>query len=387
MLHEENISNPVEMSTANQKKEQVSENRSEPQHVTNSVVSCNHSQTVKTVILMTAVVRIKDPRGWTTPCRVLLDCGSQAGRMQLSDNLPELQETHFGWVVAGDIEDASTIQHCLVATTDPISDLLRQFWELEELLDSASQPTEEDECEKMFQSNHHRDETGRYVVSLPFRESVRELRDNRSLAMRRFLSLERRFRKDPELKQQYCQFIDEYIQLGHCQEVNESNHVTQGVYYLPHQAILRPSSTTTKIRVVFDASAKASRAENSLNDVLKVGATLQSDIFSFLLRFRKHQVVFTADITKMYRQIRIAPCFQRIFWRSNPDDPLRVLELTTVTYGTAAAPYLATRCLMQLCDDEGSSFPIAARIIRLDCYVDDVISGADTVEKAIECQT
>ncbi|XP_058816344.1 uncharacterized protein LOC131679628 [Topomyia yanbarensis] len=188
-----------------------------------------------------------------------------------------------------------------------------------------------------------------------------------------------------------CLFAALANQLFHSDfTVNESNHVTQGVYYLPHQAILRSSSTTTKIRVVFDASAKASRAEKSLNDVLKVGATLQSDIFSVLLRFRKHQVVFTADITKMYRQIRIAPehaCFQRIFWRSNSDDPLRVLELTTGTHGTAAAPYLATRCLMQLCDDEGSSFSIAARIIRLDSYVDDVISGADTVEKAIECQT
>lgn len=82
----------------------------------------------------------------------------------------------------------------------------------------------------------------------------------------------------------------------------------------------------------------------------------------------------------MYRQIRMALeywRFQQIFWRSDPEKPLRVLELTTVTYATATAPFLATRCLMQLCDDDGESFPLAARIIRQDCYVDDVISGAD----------
>ncbi|XP_062541793.1 uncharacterized protein LOC134209775 [Armigeres subalbatus] len=313
----------------------------------------------------------------------------KSGRLQLNDTLPELQETHFGWVIAGDIDEVSVSQQCLAATVDPVSDILRQFWEIEEISESAKPVSDQDECEKMFQLTHRRDESGRYIVSLPFNESVNQLGNNRNLAMRRFLSLERRFKKNPELKKQYCQFIDEYKEMGHCHEVNVSDATNQGVYYLPHQAVLRPSSSTTKIRVVFDASAKAAPAEKSLNDVLRVGATLQSDIFSILLRFRKHQVVFTADISKMYRQIRIEPehaRFQRIFWRTNPEESLRVLELTTVTYGTAAAPYLATRCLFQLYDDEGSSFPLAARIIRVDCYIDDVISGADTVEEAVESQ-
>ncbi|XP_058448762.1 uncharacterized protein LOC131428735 [Malaya genurostris] len=462
-----------------------------------TVVVCSNSNS-KTVMLMTAVVLIKDQCKRTIPCRVLLDCGSQinficktladrlkfekqavyvpiagiggakacakeklvvkvesrlsdfttcieclvvpkitgpipsakidisswlidvnlpmadpkfnipsdidmligasqflrllkTGRMQLKNHLPELQETHFGWVVAGDFDGAITSQQCLVSTTDSISDILCQFWELEEIAESATLSFEQDECEKICQSSHARDVTGRYMVSLPFRDSVQELGNNRSLAMRRFLALERRFRKNPVLKQEYCKFIEEYEQLGHCQEVVESDDdISCSGYYLPHHAIFRLSSSTTKIRVVFDASAKSSRAEKSLNDVLQVGATLKSDIFSILLRFRKHQVVFTADITKKYRQIRVIPehtRFQRIFWRSNPDDPLRILELTTVTYGTSAAPYLATRCLMQLCEDEGDSFPLAERIIRLDCYVDDVISGANTVREAIECQS
>ncbi|XP_058816988.1 uncharacterized protein LOC131680284 [Topomyia yanbarensis] len=90
----------------------------------------------------------------------------------------------------------------------------------------------------------------------------------------------------------------------------------------------------------------------------------------------------------MYRQIWIAPfqtCFLRIFWRTNSADPLRVLELTTVTYGTASAPFLATRCLVQLCEDEGAKFPMAAQIILEDCYVDDILSGTDSSEKAIDC--
>lgn len=57
-----------------------------------------------------------------------------------------------------------------------------------------------------------------------------------------------------------------------------------------------------------------------------------------------------------------------------------------MTYGTASAPFLATRCLIQLCADEQTRFPLASRILLEDCYVDDVISGADTLGDAIEAR-
>lgn len=63
-----------------------------------------------------------------------------------------------------------------------------------------------------------------------------------------------------------------------------------------------------------------------------------------------------------------------------------MLELVTVTYGTSTAPFLATRSLIQLSIDEGAEFPLAARIIHEDCYVDDVLSGAETIQEAIECR-
>ncbi|XP_062713341.1 uncharacterized protein LOC134290258 [Aedes albopictus] len=312
------------------------------------------------------------------------------GRIQLREDLPDLQETQFGWVVAGDIEEEQNDQQCYVSTASTLSETMKRFWEVEEVND-ADQPTDQEECEKKFQDTHYRDVDGRYVVSLPFREYPPQLKDNRELALRRFFSLERRMKKDPALKLQYSKFIDDYEALGHCREIIEDcNAPSQPRYYMPHHAVLRPSSSSTKLRVVFDASAKASPSDVALNQALLVGATVQNDIFVILVRFRKHFVVFTADISKMYRQIKVVPahsCFQRIFWRDDPAQPLRVLELTTVTYGTACAPFLATRCLLQLSIDEADSFPIAANIIREDCYVEDILSGADTVAEAIECQT
>jgi tRNA U34 2-thiouridine synthase MnmA/TrmU len=72
---------------------------------------------------------------------------------------------------------------------------------------------------------------------------------------------------------------------------------------MPHHFVIKPDSTTTKLRVVFDTSAKTSIGL-SLNDALKVGATVQQELFEIIVRFRKHQNAFTADIT-MYRQVRI----------------------------------------------------------------------------------
>ncbi|XP_054709169.1 uncharacterized protein LOC129218874 [Uloborus diversus] len=155
-------------------------------------------------------------------------------------------------------------------------------------------------------------------------------------------------------------------------------------YYLPHHGVVNENSTTTKLRVVFDASARTSN-QHSLNDILLTGPKLQTHIFCNLITFRSYPVAFVADIAKMYRQIRIAEedqDYQRIVWRNNQDEPLKIFRLNTVTYGTSAAPFLALRTLHQLCDDEKENFPIASELSRTHFYVDDLLCGAASVGEA-----
>ncbi|XP_062704206.1 uncharacterized protein LOC134286588 [Aedes albopictus] len=134
--------------------------------------------------------------------------------------------------------------------------------------------------------------------------------------------------------------------------------------------------------MVFDASAKANAASLSLNDVLQVGASVQKELYDVMLRFCKYKIAFTADVPKMYRQIIMDPRdthFLRVFWCKQPSDRLRVLELTTVTYGTASALFQATRCLQQLAEDESTDYPIGAHIVK-----EDALSGADSLPAAVE---
>ncbi|XP_055634127.1 uncharacterized protein LOC129774417 [Toxorhynchites rutilus septentrionalis] len=155
-------------------------------------------------------------------------------------------------------------------------------------------------------------------------------------------------------------------------------------FYLPHHSVFKETSTTTKTRVVFDASCK-SASGYSLNDTLLVGPVVQRDLLSIVIKFRIHPVVIVADIEKMYRLVHPDDqSFQRILWRSSPDDPISTYQLKTVTYGTSSAPYLVTKTLQQLANDYGGSDFHAVRSLREDFYVDDLLTGAADVESVIK---
>ena len=80
-------------------------------------------------------------------------------------------------------------------------------------------------------------------------------------------------------------------------------------YYIPHHGVIKESNSTTKLRVVLDASDETS------NDVLMTGPIIQDKLFEHLVRFRTHTFVFTADIEKMFRRVwvhRDDHKFQRI---------------------------------------------------------------------------
>ena len=173
-------------------------------------------------------VQLADP-SFHQPGKVDLLLGNQLflklllpGEVQLAENLPMLRETQFGWVVGGvcDEEDeAAAVVHSHSATLEDLNRAVQRFWELEEYESDVKVSSEESECELHFEETHHRDATGRYVVELPLKESVAELGDSRTMALRRFYALERKLAQQPELKKQYVEFMEEYEKLGHCEKV------------------------------------------------------------------------------------------------------------------------------------------------------------------------
>ena len=150
------------------------------------------------------------------------------------------------------------------------------------------------------------------------------------MALRCFHFLEKRFEKNPQLKIKYCEFLNEYKELKYLSLVQNKHLVVSG-FYLPHHAVMKEDSTTTKIRVVYDGSAKTSSGV-SLNEPLMVGPTIQEDLFSSLTRFRSHRYALTPDIEKMYQQVLVHPddaSYQKILFRENPDENVKEYTLDT----------------------------------------------------------
>ncbi|XP_065077952.1 uncharacterized protein LOC135701162 [Ochlerotatus camptorhynchus] len=319
----------------------------------------------------------------------------EEGKIRLSPNLPLLQESQLGWLVSGPVAETAvidTVKVCHAGTSDTadeqLCEMMKQFWTIDEFGGDASLSSD-NECELNFLESHCRTKEGRYVVKFPFRETVGKLGESRKQAMQRFMALERRLDRHLDLKQMYVEFINEYLALGHCRVVPSAEcENPEFAYYLPHHCVMKPASSTTKLRVVFDASAKSS-TDLSLNDVMEIGPTVQESLFNILLRFRWYKFVFTADVLKMYRQVMVDKAhrkYQWILWRDSKEQPIKELELNTVTYGTAAAPFLATRAILQLARDEQSTFPAASEVVEKCFYVDDVMTGADTLDDARQLQ-
>lgn len=305
------------------------------------------------------------------------------GQLTIGQNQLTLQKTKLGWIAVGPLKGPYTnVTRCNLSRTGNIDEELTKFWEIEEFGDNKVLSNEERECEDHFVSTIRRDQNGRFIVSIPFKNNLRELGESKAIASKRLISLEKRLQRNPIHKEQYITFLAEYEKLGHMQKTSEeAPHKVS--YYLPHHCVVKADSLTTKVRVVFDASSATDNGI-SLNDLQLVGPTVQEDLFSILIRFIIHPYILSADIEKMYRQVLVTPeqrSLQRILWRSNNKDPINTFELNTFTYGTASAPFLATRCLVELAN--GIENPEIAEIIQKDFYVDDLLTGAGSIKEAI----
>ncbi|XP_029348389.1 uncharacterized protein LOC115034949 [Acyrthosiphon pisum] len=281
-------------------------------------------------------------------------------------NGPIFQETQLGWIVSGLVTSKYTNGkpnnvNCHTALVEEnrstnLEIMVSKFWRTEEFEAAVPYTTEEKKCVDHFERTVNRNEN----------------------------ALERRLQNDEKLKKDYITFMSEYETLGHMELVKNEEKLGE-TCYLPHHAVKNENSKTTKLRVVFDASCKT-ESGYSLNDTLLKGPVIQDELLYIISRFRTHKFVLTADIQKMYRQVLVTKQDsekQRILWRADPSLPIQIYRLTTLTYGTVPASFLATACLRKISELE-SSYVKACEAIRNDFYMDDFLSGAETKEEAIK---
>ena len=179
--------------------------------------------------------------------------------------------------------------------------------------------------------------------------------------------------------------LKEYGDLGHSHKVPDQDLATPASqhFYMPAHGVVKEASTTTKLRVVFDASVKTPTGV-SLNDTLLPIPSLYPLLTSVLNKFWLHKVALTSDISKMFREVvldsraGLPQVPMPVGGRNHQGPP------NEETY--SASPYLATQVLQQVTSDHSELYPEAARIVKSSFYVDNCLTGASTPEQAIHLQ-
>lgn len=168
------------------------------------------------------------------------------------------QNTAFGWVFSGSSESVPTNK--IHFHNINLENILKSFWQQEEVVVKKELTDEELACEKYFKDTTKRTASGRYMVNLPFKSTLVDgsspkLHNNINGALKRFKQLEISFFRRPSFSEIYKDFMLEYEALGHMSKIGTfPDDVHGNSYFLPHHGVFKEDSTTTKLRVVFDGS-------------------------------------------------------------------------------------------------------------------------------------
>ena len=242
------------------------------------------------------------------------------GEIRRGTSGPVAMNTKFGWTLSAPVENAPrsdthsvnlTATHVLRVDTQrnefdvrqqdmEMDSRLRTFWELE----SRGINLEENSVVETFNSTvTFRNQ--RYEVGLPWKEVHDPLPDNYSLCERRLQSLLKRLKLKPEQLEEYDHVIKDQLNRGIVEKIDKSEQAQPGrqLHYLPHHCVVREDKTTTKLRIVYNASARENGP--ALNDCLYTGPSLAPDILDILIRFRVQPVALVADIEKAFLMIAV----------------------------------------------------------------------------------
>ena len=210
------------------------------------------------------------------------------------------------------------------------------------------------------------------------------LPNNYGSALGQLYSLERRFQRDSKLLCQ--QSIDTDVEKGFVKILGKSE--VKGIFgrewYLPHHPVLNPNKPG-KVRRVCNAAAK--HKDVCLNDKLLAGPDLLHGLIGTIFRFREGPIALTADIESMFLQVQVPErdksCL-RFLWRPTMNEPVQIYEYQRHVFGAKSSPTCANYALKRVAIDNEDEFPIAAKTIQNNFYMDDFIKSVETPEEAIK---
>ena len=312
---------------------------------------------------------------------------------------PMAQATVFGWTLSGPVPGYLHDQASLSAyhqlpvlqsetTSEPRLEELLQAVLHEQGETGEAPPVSTQDINQQVEKHYtdtvvYSEPELRYTVELPRKEDM-QLGVSKPQATMRFINTERaNLRKN--VHRAFQEAVEGYLTSGHAEEVPPEHSPPVDSFYLPMHGVYKDSSSSTKLRIVFDGSAATSNGL-SLNQLLHGGPTIQATLTNTLMKFRSYPIALNADVGKMFREIKLTAQdkdLHRFVWRRKPSEPLKDYRMSRVTFGISSSPFLAIRTLQQIVVDHGENYPEASHHILSSFYVDDFLGGAHSTEEAM----
>ena len=213
--------------------------------------------------------------------------------------------------------------------------------------------------------------------------------DNLELCHRRLKSLLKRLKQTPQVLMEYNTIIQDQLSKGIVEIVTPTSHsLSDRVHYLPHHGVIRQDKGTSKLRIVYDASAKCTGP--SLNDCLYAGPKFGQSIFDIILCFRLHQVALTGDIEKAFLMLSMHERDRdslRFLWVVDPhSEPPEIITLrfTRVVFGVSSSPFLLNASINHHMESYRQVDPPFVDKFQLSIYVDDLVTGSSDVKSTFD---
>ena len=209
------------------------------------------------------------------------------------------------------------------------------------------------------------------------------------MSAKRLTNLLKRLRQDPEVLKEYDSVIRDQLSKGIVEVVEKPGEGEVGkIHYIPHHAVIRKDKTTTKLRVVYDASARSGGP--ALNDCLYTGPPLAENIFDILLRFRVNRVALTGDVEKAFLMVGMTEEDRdvlRFLWvddieKTSPE--IVVLRFARVAFGVSSSPFLLNATMKYHIERYREDDPEFVERFLRSIYVDDLSSGAPESDTGYE---
>ncbi|XP_045110007.1 uncharacterized protein LOC123503946 [Portunus trituberculatus] len=234
--------------------------------------------------------------------------------------------------------------------------------------------------------NHDPDEKC-WTVKYPWIREPEDLPNNVSVAVARLKSTEKRLSK---LGTHYCGLYNDQIQdmvnrgVARRLSIKELNNYEGPVHYIHHHEVLKPSSSSTPLRIVFNSSA--SYMGHILNDYWAKGPDVLNSLLGILIRFRQGKFAVTGDISKMYNSVKMGTLDQhthRFLWRNMDNErPPDHYIMTAVTFGDKPSGVIAMTALKKTVEMYETKFPKVKDVVTKNSYVDDIVHSCDDMHEA-----